>query len=88
MFWAVTATVLFGLAAVALLANRMRLLAPLLLTTMLVIFGLDVWVPLILSGPHNHSNWSETAADFAIAGAAWVLADLLGQYRLNAHCPG
>ena len=87
MFWAVTTTVLFALAAVALLANRMALLATSLLTLMLVIFGLLVWVPLLLSGPHNHTNWSETAETFAIAGAAWILADLLGEYRLNDHRP-
>src|SRR4029077_18520964 len=37
MFWAVTTTVLFALAAVALLTNRMALLATRLLTMMLVI---------------------------------------------------
>jgi len=78
MFWAVTTTVLFALAAVALLTNRMALLASRLLTMMLVIFGLLVWVPLLLSDPHNHTNWSENAETFAIAGAAWILADLLG----------
>jgi hypothetical protein len=81
MFWAVTTTVLFALAAVALLANRMALLAARLLTAMVVSFGLLVWVPLILSDRHNHANWSETAETFAIAGAAWILADLLGDYR-------
>ena len=81
MFWAVTTTVLFALAAVALLANRMALLATRLLTVMVVSFGLLVWVPLILSDPHNHTNWSENAETFAIAGAAWILADLLGEYR-------
>jgi hypothetical protein len=79
MFWAVTTTVLFALAAVALLANRMALLATRLLTTMLVMFGLLVWVPLLLSDPHNPTNWSETTETFAIAGAAWILADLLGE---------
>jgi hypothetical protein len=83
MFWAVTTTVLFALAAVALLTNRMALLATRLLTMMLVIFGLLVWVPLVLSDPHSHTNWSENAETFAIAGAAWILADLLGEYRLN-----
>jgi hypothetical protein len=78
MFWAVTTTVLFALAAVALLTNRMALLATRLLTMMLVLFGLLVWVPLIRSDPHNHTNWSENAETFAIAGAAWILADLLG----------
>ena len=76
MFWAATTTVLFALASVALLTNRMALLATRLLTTMLVLFGLLVWVPLLLSDPHNHTNWSETAETFAIAGAVWILADL------------
>ncbi len=87
MFWAVTTTGLFGLAAVALLTNRMALLATRLLTMMLVIFGLLVWVPLLLADPHSLTDWSETAETFAIAGTAWVLADLLGQYRLNDHRP-
>src|SRR6266446_9386243 len=87
MFWAVTTTVLFALAAVALLTNRMALLATRLLTIMLVIFGLLVWVPLLLSDRRSHTNWSETAETFAIAGAAWILADLLGEYRLNDHRP-
>lgn len=82
MFWAVTTTVLFALAAVALLANRMALLATRLLTMMLVLFGLLVWVPLLLSDPRSHTNWSETVETFAIAGAAWVLANLLGEHRL------
>ena len=79
MFWAITTTVLFALAAVALLANRKALLAARLLTVMVVSFGLLVWVALVLSDPHNHTNWSETAETFAIAGAAWILADLLGR---------
>jgi hypothetical protein len=81
MFWAITTTVLFALAAVALLASRMALLAARLLTVMIASFGLIVWVPLVLSHPHDHTNWSETAETFAIAGAAWILADLLGEYR-------
>jgi hypothetical protein len=87
MFWAVTTTVLFALAAVALLANRMALLATRLLTMMVVSFGLLVWVPLVISDPYNHTNWSENAETFAIAGAAWILADLLGKYRLNDYRP-
>jgi hypothetical protein len=83
MFWAVTTTVLFALAAVALLTNRMALLASRLLTMMVVGFGLLVWVPLVLSNAHNHTNWSENAETFEIAGAVWILADLLGEYRLD-----
>ena len=87
MFWAVATTVSFALAAVALLINRMALLASRLLTMMIVSFGLLVWVPLVISDPHSHTNWSENAETFAIAGAAWILADLLGEYRLNDHRP-
>jgi len=83
MFWAVATTVLFALAAVALLTNRMAALASRLLTMMLLIFGLFVWIPLIVSDPHNPTNWSETAETFAIAGTAWILADLFGEDRLN-----
>jgi hypothetical protein len=87
MFWAVTTTVLFALAAVALLTNRMARLASRLLTMMIVSFGLLVWVPLVLLNPHNHTNWSENAETFEIAGAVWILADLLGEYRLKDHRP-
>jgi hypothetical protein len=87
MFWAVTTTVFFALAAVALLANRMALLATRLLTLMLLLFGLVVWIPLLVSDPHMHANWSETAETFAIAGTTWILADLLGENRLSDHRP-
>jgi hypothetical protein len=81
MFWAVATTVFFALAAVALLANRMALLASRLLALMLALFGIIVWVPILFSAPHNYGNWSETAETFAIAGTAWILADLLGGGR-------
>jgi hypothetical protein len=81
VFWTVATTVFFALAAVALFTNRMALLATRLLTLMLVLFGLIVWVPLLLSDPHNHTNWTEIAENFAIAGAAWILADLLAGGR-------
>jgi len=82
MFWAITTTVPFALAAVALLTNRMALLATRLLTTMLLMFGLLVWIPLLFSDPHGHTNWSETVETLAIAGTAWILSDLLGEDRL------
>jgi len=81
MFWAVATTILFALAAVALLTNRRALLATRLLTMMLVIFGLLVWVPSLVSGPHNPTNWGEFAETLAIAGTAWIFADLLGERR-------
>jgi hypothetical protein len=85
MFWAVATTVFFALAAVALLTNRMAPLATRLLTMMLVMFGVVVWVPLLVSDPHNHMNWGEFAETFAIAGTAWILADFLGEYGITEH---
>jgi len=32
-------------------------------------------------------NWSENSETFEIAGAVWILADLLGEYRPNDHRP-
>jgi hypothetical protein len=85
MFWALATTVFFALGALALLANQMTLLATRLLTIMIVSFGLLVWVPLVLSNPHSHTNWSEIAETFEIAGAVWILADLLREPRRNNH---
>jgi len=78
-FWAIATTVFLALAAVALLTNRMALLATRLLTIMIVSFGLLVWVPLLVTRPRSHTNWSEATETFAIAGTAWILADLLGE---------
>ncbi|MBD5632919.1 MAG: hypothetical protein IAI49_00445 [Candidatus Eremiobacteraeota bacterium] len=77
MFWAVTTTVFLALATLALVTNRMALLATRLLTSMLALFGTVVWVPLIFWNVRNHFYWTEAAETFAIAAAVWVLADLL-----------
>jgi hypothetical protein len=82
-FWADATTVAFALAATALLANRLPLLAARLLTAMLVAFGVLVRLPLLSADVHSRTDWSETAATFAIAGAAWILADLLGDKQFG-----
>lgn len=77
MFWAITTCVPFALAAVALVTNRFALPAARLFTLMMLLFGVLVWIPVLVSDPHNHGNWVEGTETFAIAGAAWVLADIL-----------
>ena len=77
MFWAALTTVAFVLAAAGLFANRSALLASRLLTIMLLIFCFLVWVPLLILQPHDRTNWTESFESFAIAGVAWILADLL-----------
>ena len=84
MFWAVTTTIAFALAAIAILFGRAALLASRLLTAMLIGFGLLVWLPIVISNPHKLFNWTESAETLAIAGAAWIVTDFLAQNRRNA----
>lgn len=76
MFWAVTTTVAFVLAAVAILINRQARLALRLMALMLALFGVLVWVPHLIAHPAALANWSEFADTFLIAGATWVVAEL------------
>lgn len=82
-FWAIVTTIAFALAAIALLTGIQALLAARLLTAMLIGFELLLWLP----APHTkpfpglQSNWVGIAQNLAIAGAAWVFADLLKQHK-------
>ena len=76
MFWAVVTTAGFGLAAVAILTNRWARLAMRLMALMLGLFGLLVWVPVLIAHPGSHFSWSESAETFLATGAAWVVAEL------------
>lgn len=82
-FWAYATTAAFALAAIALLIDRVPLLAARLLTAMIVLFGIIVWVPAVAANPHDIIGWSEGAETFAIAGATWILADLLAGRSLH-----
>jgi hypothetical protein len=81
MFWAMITTVAFAFAAVALLSGVQALLAAQLTTVMIVAFGLLVWFPRLVAHPGSHVNWGGNAENWAIAGAAWVLADVLRNAR-------
>ena len=61
MFWAITTTIALAMAAVAILSGRLVRLALQLLTAMSVIFGLLVWLPMLLSNPRSHLNWAGNA---------------------------
>jgi hypothetical protein len=78
MFWAIATTIAFGLAGAALVIGQKSLLAARLLTVMLVVFGVTIWIPILVADPKTHGNWSEGLETFAIAGAAWVVADFFG----------
>ncbi len=78
-FWAIATTIAFGIAGVALVVRYQALLAARLLALMLGIFGVAIWIPILIAHPHTHSNWSEGIETFAIAGVAMMVADLLGR---------
>jgi uncharacterized membrane protein YphA (DoxX/SURF4 family) len=81
MFWAITTTIAFALAAIAILSGRSALLASRLLTAMLVGFGLLVWLPAPFDDPHKMINWAGNPQNLAITGAAWIVGDFLSQKR-------
>jgi len=81
MFWAIITTAPFALAAIALIVNRVTMLATRLLAAMYWCFGLLVWVPILITNPHTYSNWSEGTETVAIGAAAWLLADLIARAR-------
>jgi len=84
MFWAVSTTIFFGLAAIALLSGRSALLTARLLTAIIIGFQLLVWLPLLLADPHNLMNWAGNAQNLAIAAAAWIVTDFLSVNRANS----
>jgi len=77
MFWAVVTTIAFALAAVALLTGRSALLAARLTTAMIAGFGLLIWLPALVADPHRLFTWAGNAENWAIGGAAWIVADYL-----------
>jgi uncharacterized membrane protein YphA (DoxX/SURF4 family) len=88
MFWAVSTTIALALAAIALLSGRSALLAARLLTVMLIGFGVLVWLPTPFADPHKLINWAGNAQNLAITGAAWIVADFLGQTGSVARTAG
>jgi hypothetical protein len=79
MFWAIATTVAFALTAIALLSRRLALVASRLLTLMILGFGLLIWLPAAITGPHKLTNWAGNAENLSIAGAAWIVSDFLSQ---------
>lgn len=84
MFWAITTTIAFALAALALFSGLWDLLASRLLTAMIIGFGLFIWLPAPFVDPHKQINWAGNAENLAIAGGAWIVADYLCQRRTVA----
>src|SRR5665213_4141653 len=78
-FWAYATGVGHIAAGVAILAGVQARLAAILLTAMYVAFTVLVHSPMLLADPSSHTNWSESALNIALIGAAWVVADSLAR---------
>jgi hypothetical protein len=79
VFWAFGTGVGFIAAGLAFLTGLQARLAAILLTVMLAAFGLLANGPILLADHANHFNWTESAVNLAVVGAAWVLADSLAR---------
>jgi uncharacterized membrane protein YphA (DoxX/SURF4 family) len=78
-FWARATGVGHIAAGVAILTGVKARLAAFVLTAMLASFALLVHTPMVLADPSSHMNWTESAVNLAVTGAAWVVADSLAR---------
>ena len=78
-FWALATGGAMLLAGLSLIAGILAPLAAWLLTALLMSFGVLVWLPRIFNAPNAHNPWAGTGITLAAAGAAWMVAELLGR---------
>ena len=81
VFWTYATGIGFVAAGVAILAGVQARLAAILLTVMLVSFGLLVNGRVLLANHAIHDSWTESAVNLAVVGAAWVVANSLARPR-------
>ncbi len=78
-FWGYATGVAFVAAGVAIVTGVQARLAAILLTVMLACFALLVHEPMLLANHSIHFNWTESAENLAMIGAAWVVAGSLAR---------
>jgi uncharacterized membrane protein len=81
VFWGYVTGVCFVAAGVALLTGVRARLAANLLTVMIAVCGVLANGRVLLADLSNHFNWTESALNLALVGAAWVVADSLAPKR-------
>ena len=80
-FWGYATGVAHIAAGLAILTGIQARLAAILLTFMYASFTPLVHIPTLLAEPSNHWYWSENAANIALTGVAWVVADSLARSK-------
>jgi uncharacterized membrane protein YphA (DoxX/SURF4 family) len=76
-FWAIFTGVAHLLAGLAILSGIQARLAAYLFATMILSFGILIWLPTLFAHPEIHLNWAANCVNLAIASAAWIVADSL-----------
>jgi len=89
VFWAVATGIFDFLAAAAILSGILARLASRLLTAMIGGYALLIWIPRMFTDPRNHITWAGNAMNFALMGAAWMVADWFARHpdELSASMP-
>ena len=77
VFWGYLTGICFIAAGIAILTGVKARLAAILLTVMIALFGLLANGLALLADPSSHWNWTESALNLALIGAAWIVADSL-----------
>jgi uncharacterized membrane protein len=78
-FWGYATGVCFVAAGIAILTGVQARLAATLMTVMLASFGVLANGRILLADHSSHWNWTESAVNLAVVGAAWVVADSLSR---------
>jgi uncharacterized membrane protein YphA (DoxX/SURF4 family) len=83
LFWAWVTGICQIAAGLALLSGVKARLAAILLTAMYLVFTLIVHLPRVIADPSAIGAWSENGVNLVLMGAAWVLVDALGRWRMR-----
>jgi hypothetical protein len=84
-FWGYATGVCFVAASFAILTGVQARLAAILMTVMLASFGVLANGRMLLADHSRHWNWTESAVNLAVVGAAWVVADSLVAAKAREH---
>lgn len=77
--WTWVACLAHVAAGLAVLSGVLARLAARLVVAMYALFAVLVHLPVVLGQPHVAGHWVEQGANFILLGAAWCLAEWLGQ---------
>ena len=75
LFWAYFTGCAFIAAGIAALTGVCARLAVTLSVLQITLFLVLVWLPILVTGPRNPFQWSETILNVALSAAGWVVAD-------------